>query len=515
MSGRRPNVLFRVDGSAQIGTGHLRRCMTLAAALRVCGVDTVFAARDLGLDVGRMLEHDSLPLMLLDAPSEPFLSEIDDPPHAHWAEVNWRDDADETIAVARGREVDIVIVDHYAFDYRWHLRVRGALGARIVAIDDLGDRELAVDLIVDHNFHPDYAAKHRLSRAHDPVVLGGPTFALLSDAYARSPRFTIRETVKSVGIFMGGSDIANATATAFRAVRSALGEQVALEIVATGANPHLGALRELIRCDRRATLSIDLNNLAAFFLSHDLQIGAGGGATWERCCLGVPTIAVAYAENHVPVLEPLDSAGVLVFSKQGAAVADVLAEDVRSLAGTVSARRDLSRRSQALVDGRGSQRVALAVLDEMLAHAGIRLRKAVASDALVAHGWRNAEATRRFFRNSEIVALDQHLAWWQTSLSSSKRHILVGERSGQRFGVLRFDINDDAAEAEVSLYVDPERIGEGLGSWLLRGAIVEANKLGLTRLTAEVDPMNALSERAFARTGFAQTGVGNWMRTVV
>lgn len=46
-------------------------------------------------------------------------------------------------------------------------------------------------------------------------------------------------------------------------------------------------------------------DLSAFFGRYDLQIGAGGGATWERCFVGAPTLAVAYADNHAPVLAPL------------------------------------------------------------------------------------------------------------------------------------------------------------------------------------------------------------------
>ena len=66
-----------------------------------------------------------------------------------------------------------------------------------------------------------------------------------------------------------------------------------IEVVSTSANPHLRGLAAQVRADSLARLSVDLHDLAAFHARHDLQIGASGGATWERCCVGVPSLSMA------------------------------------------------------------------------------------------------------------------------------------------------------------------------------------------------------------------------------
>jgi len=46
--------------------------------------------------------------------------------------------------------------------------------------------------------------------------------------------------------------------------------------------------------------------------SADLALGAGGTATWERCYVGLPTIATSIAPNQDAVLAELAAAGALV-----------------------------------------------------------------------------------------------------------------------------------------------------------------------------------------------------------
>ena len=38
----------------------------------------------------------------------------------------------------------------------------------------------------------------------------------------------------------------------------------------------------------------------------DLYIGAAGTTSWERCCLGLPTISFAISDNQVDVLDKLE-----------------------------------------------------------------------------------------------------------------------------------------------------------------------------------------------------------------
>ncbi|HTU12671.1 MAG TPA: UDP-2,4-diacetamido-2,4,6-trideoxy-beta-L-altropyranose hydrolase [Allosphingosinicella sp.] len=352
-------VAIRADASVRIGIGHVRRCAVIAEALAARGDEVVFVARRLGVAVAPMVA--GFDLVDLPAPAGDYAPAPGLPAHAAWAAISWEEDAAQTVAAWRGPPPDVVVVDHYAFDRRWHETVRDAFGCRIVAVDDLGDRPLDAALIVDHNHAADYVAKHAVSAPYAPRILGGPYYALLSAAYRDRPDFMVRDEVAGVGIFLGGSDVDNATATAWQAVRAALGPDLPVEIVSTSANPHLPDLRRRAEADPAARLTLDLPDLAGFFAAHDLQVGAGGGAVWERCCIGAPSVALAFADNHIPVLAPLDKLGVLCFSPGGRTDPARLGADIAALAADAGRRRAMSAAARALVDGAGAGRVGDAI----------------------------------------------------------------------------------------------------------------------------------------------------------
>ena len=134
-----PRVVFRCDASVAIGTGHVRRCLSLALALQALGAQCLFVLRDHGLDAAAPLRAHGLPALLLPPPS-PGAPEPQAPAHAAWLGTPQAVDAADTLAALRSAgwpAADWLVVDHYALDARWHRAVQPVLGARLAAIDDL------------------------------------------------------------------------------------------------------------------------------------------------------------------------------------------------------------------------------------------------------------------------------------------------------------------------------------------------------------------------------------------
>jgi UDP-2,4-diacetamido-2,4,6-trideoxy-beta-L-altropyranose hydrolase len=354
-------VALRADASAEIGFGHLKRCLSLAHALRAAGAQPVLVVRDLGADAAARVRDEGFDAIRLPEPDAPA-PVGGRPPYDRWAGVPEALDAAQTADALRGLKPARVIVDQYAFGADWHRAVAAASGAPVAAIDDLADRRLDVDVVVDPNFSDDAAAKWAAYVPCGADVLAGPAHALLGPAYADGPRWRPSTVVRSIGVFLGGTDAAGRSVDALHAI-AATGFDGEVEVVSTRANPALDALRAAIAARPRTRLTLEAPDLAAFFARHDLQIGAGGGATWERCCVGAPTLALLVADNQRPVLHPLERLGAVRFvDATGPGRTDAIADALRPLLHDAALRASLSAAGRRLVDGLGAARVARRLL---------------------------------------------------------------------------------------------------------------------------------------------------------
>ena len=495
-------VSIRVDTSVRIGTGHLKRCLALAEALEEAGAEVSLVVRAIDSVAAQVLAHTTWAVKWLSQPEVPATTpSADDPPHASWAGVSWQQDARETVDALSTQPPDWLVLDHYAFDARWHQAVTHALGVRLLVIDDTGDRPLAADALLDHNWHADHETKYAGCVRKPTRWLCGPRFALLSSAYRDAPRYQPQADVRSIGIFMDGTDPGGISAQVLAACREA-GFAGDIEIASTSSNSNLALLQAACAASLPTRITLDAPDLAAFFVRHDLQIGAGGGATWERCRLGAPTIALALADNQTAVVPALAQLGaVRGASLPGTALMDAppLAKVVIELLNDSPARSRLAERAAALVDSRGAQRVALHLLA-----ASLQVRPAVRCDAEQLHRWRNHPAVRAVSVQGETIDLASHLAWLGRALAAPDRWLFIGQVGDIAVGSIRFD-RAGPAEVEVSLYLDPDLHGLGLGSHLLlAGEQAMGAPLGGGAFTvrATVLPGNTASQRVFVACGY-------------
>lgn len=334
---------FRADASAGLGLGHLKRCMALAHALRNRGAGVHFFLRESDLNGAELVAAQGLSATTL----APIAAQGEAADAAAFV---------RAVRASPAAQADVVVVDHYGLGARWQRAVRGAFDPRLVAIDDLADRAHDVDVLVDHNLCE--ATKYAGHIGPKTKTLTGPRYALLGPSYAQTPHNEAASQVRSIGICMGGADAANLNLAALAACRDVAGFSGDIEIATTSANPHLAGLRERLLTDPRTRLNLDAPDLAAFFARHELHLGAGGGSTWERCCMGAPTLAVIAAANQLPVLLPLRERGVLDMVTDVPPDAEAIALALQPLLDDASRRAALGRSARKLVDGLGAERVA-------------------------------------------------------------------------------------------------------------------------------------------------------------
>lgn len=348
-------VLLRADASAAIGSGHVARCLTLAAVLRASGAEVLFACRELPGNTLARLATDGWPCLSLpgDYPCESSASGIEAP-------LPWQADIDALDhALAGSPRFDWIVVDHYGLDHRWQTAAR-RWARHIAAIDDLNNRQHAVDLLFDQNFtasDPEYAG-----RTLGPCrQLLGPRYALIRDEFRRAP-VPIHAQARRVLVNFGGLDGAGETWKAMQALADF--EDLQVDFVAGTANPRLAQLQAMA-ADRPAwRVQTFVEDFAELMAAADLFIGAGGGTSWERAALGLPTLCIAVADNQQANAERLAAAGAHLYLGTSQAVdVEQLKQAVGFVLGNVGLRRSLAERSRCLVDGLGARRFAAALIE--------------------------------------------------------------------------------------------------------------------------------------------------------
>ena len=70
--------------------------------------------------------------------------------HSSWLPVSQSQDANETADIIHILKPNWIIVDHYSLDATWLEIVKNSY-AKILVIDDIGDRDLICDLLLNQN----------------------------------------------------------------------------------------------------------------------------------------------------------------------------------------------------------------------------------------------------------------------------------------------------------------------------------------------------------------------------
>lgn len=359
------NIAIRVDASARIGLGHLVRCRTLAAALREQGVAVHFICR---AHPGHQIDALRAEGYRVSALPEPPVQATTDRDYAGWLGVSQEQDATETLAALTdapaASQPDWLIVDHYALDADWEQRLCPYVG-RMLVIDDLANRRHLGDLLLDQNFAVDAATRYAGLLSDQTRCLLGPRYALLHPAYAQARQRLARcqgrttpEAVRRVLVFFGGTDPDNLSGRALEALSLPPLTTLSLDLVVGANNPHRDRLAALAEARGNTRLHPPRPHLADLMAEADLAIGAGGATTWERCCLGLPSLVVSLAENQRPACEALAAEGLIVYLGHTEIVTvEQLRPALSALLDDPEQRQCLTMAGAALVDGQGVQRV--------------------------------------------------------------------------------------------------------------------------------------------------------------
>lgn len=261
--------LFRLNCSASIGSGHLRRSGVIANKFMAAGDECYCVAQKFS---GEMIE---------DAKS--FFTEL--------IKINSTEAEVVRMLQSWDLKFDAVIFDDYTLRASEHILYR-SIADLLVAIDDCPVRTMDVDIIFDANFSNDIA--YNAINSRQVKVFSGPKAQIVDPAYLEKPYLVNNKITgqnSSCYFSLGGFDRRDLTKKLIDVIQKHFPSTMICIANTFGTMDYLRSIDNIHLLSSKSDLIDACYNC-------DFGIGAAGTMTWERNCGNLPTFHLIIAENQ-------------------------------------------------------------------------------------------------------------------------------------------------------------------------------------------------------------------------
>jgi L-amino acid N-acyltransferase YncA len=123
--------------------------------------------------------------------------------------------------------------------------------------------------------------------------------------------------------------------------------------------------------------------------------------------------------------------------------------------------------------------------------------------------WRNDPVTREMSLNTDPVSKVAHEKWFAQKQQDTNCFLYIGEKVGEKVGVVRFDYDPYRMLAEVSINLNPLLRGKKISSPLLLSSVEAFREVRLCPIFALVRVENVASRKLFKASGFCEQKFAN------
>ena len=178
-----------------------------------------------------------------------------------------------------------------------------------MVIDDMADKHFYCHLLVNQNLGINKEAYIKKLPFNCKLLIGAE-FTILRNEFvnlreqALKKRSRTRE-IKNILISLGGVDPQNITLNILRKIGN---KNLNITVVLGYESPHINTIKKYC-INRKIKVLVGIKSMAKEMLKADISIGASGSTSWERCCLGLPTLLYIVADNQKEIACNLEKFG--------------------------------------------------------------------------------------------------------------------------------------------------------------------------------------------------------------
>jgi len=497
-------VIFRVDASLQIGTGHVMRCLTLARVLKENGADVKFICRKHEGNLIDKIHSSGFNVNELEVLER---IEVNDKlAHSYWLGATQQQDSDDCIEILKAEKIDWLIVDHYALDELWQKRLKPYY-KKLMVIDDLADRKHRCDILLDQTFGRQQEDYLPLIPEYCELLLGSQ-YALLRPEFAEWRGFSLgrrsKPEFKQLLINMGGVDIDNVTENVLDKLKLCnLPSDINITVVMGGSAPYLESVKsKATKLPYKTKVKTDVDNMAEIMANSDIAIGAAGATTWERCCLGLPTIQIVIARNQQFLAETLACQNIVKLAKKAN-------ETIFLLESSSEWMESVGNLALEICDGMGIYKVFNKMTDYkiILEEFGevdlcnyVNLNE---NDKALALSMRNHPEVKKWMYNQNSISKTAHFKFIEGLEDGINRRYFLLRQKDNIIGSINFSEINLHHSVKFGIYVNPFLQLKGAGKLLEATASQYAFvELGVEKLKLEVLSNNERAINFYKKCSF-------------
>ncbi len=335
---------IRVDANPHIGTGHMMRCLSIAAAFKQQGMNCIFFVAD--AEAVEFIHTHGFDAVALDT--------------------RWDDLEEETgrlIQTLWLYGIGKLLVDSYYVTPRYLTQLRERV--KVICIDDLNPFMYPVDMLINYNVYYNLFGYPQAYANTSTQLLLGCDYAPLRAEFSglTSP---CREKVKRVLITTGGTDNLGVTGELLKEIAARnLFEDVTFDVIMGRFSGHTEELAHI--CDKRLGIVLhrDVQCMSELMIGCDFAITAGGTTLYELCACGLPAVTFALADNQLYAVRQFDVEGLMPYAgdmrEDAGEVINTLIEHMQAAIFGSQDRHEIVIKMRRLVDGCGALRIAAAI----------------------------------------------------------------------------------------------------------------------------------------------------------
>ena len=336
-------ILIRADGNANIGAGHIMRCMSIAVAAREQGIETLFVVADNSFY--GLLKNSGFAVEVLNTDYSKMEAEFEILKH-----------------YIESFKPTVTLIDSYYVTEAYLSNIKKY--SKLAYIDDVKAFAYPVDILINYNIYAEdlcYEDLYNKSNINVPELMLGGAFIPLRKEFQGMEEVISKRNVTDILFSAGGADPERIALNFVKVViDNEKLQDYNFHVILGKFEPDVNEINDIAKENKNIIVHENVSHMAEVMKKCDIAISAAGSTLYELCACGIPTITYILADNQVLGAVTMEKKEIMLNVgdyRYSSDFFEILVDKIVSLCGTYEMRHKMHNLARKAVDGKGTVRI--------------------------------------------------------------------------------------------------------------------------------------------------------------